>query len=96
MTGGTASDRGAGNGFVASMPPPKPPGADWDGTKDVVCGGFETLPVDSEDGKSCRRVGSEPAWYLEATAGVLRNAPGTGRIGVWKLIASYQARDILL
>lgn len=38
------------------------------------------LPSDPEN--SWRRTGSEPAWNLEATAGVFKKAPGTGRTGV--------------
>lgn len=43
-----------------------------------------TTPVclSSESGNSCRRTGSWPVWKREATAGVFRNAPGTGRTGV--------------
>jgi hypothetical protein len=33
-------------------------------------------------GKSCLRTGSEAEINLELTAGVLTNAPGTGRMGV--------------
>lgn len=36
----------------------------------------------SDIGNSFRCTGSDDDWYLDKTAGVFINAPGTGRIGV--------------
>jgi hypothetical protein len=92
MTGGTFSDRKGGSAVGAINPSP------LDGLtteepvtvtpRDVVDDvGAVLLRLDtdwplSETGNSCRRTGSEPCWYLEVTAGVFKNAPGTGRTGV--------------
>lgn len=90
-TGGTFSVRGGGRAFVETRPPllceagaivvievllvsAELPG--------LLGGTAVTDWLDSPEVKSCRRTGSDDAWNLDATAGVFKNAPGTGRNGV--------------
>lgn len=91
MTGGTFSDRRGGSTVGTSRPsvldglttdePVTVTPRDADDVGAVLLRLDTDWPL-SETGNSCRRTGSEPCWYLEVTAGVFKNAPGTGRTGV--------------
>lgn len=80
-TGGTEADFGGGTALTGCNPLAVDPSlAAVKEPPDWLEGPLAELLLDVWN--SVRRVGSGPDAYLEASAGVLRNAPGTGRAGV--------------